>query len=275
MNKESHTRSTRYKTPMLYSIAFSILLVLTFSCEKRIPLEAEFPYEEGRLFCEVLGISEQGFLCTIAPVQAIQATTSLPARYDLIIEEDGLTIFELHSDQSSFFLPYQMSSDKDYTLHIEYKGQDIYSQPTRMPAKIQLTNLEAGNDFIDSLGFYVASYAFDAEPTAPAEPEQYFAFTSQLVFTPAVTIDWFDIEEGIRIENGATQHIQQRIPNQNNYQYLKAGLLALDKHLYQYLKNIKKPGIIPNDHIAGHHGNLTGAIGYFGLVNYELEEVAF
>lgn len=251
-----------------------IISCLFTNCEKRIPIDADFPYETDRLFCEIIGITELGFYGQINLINEVQSSSSLSTNYHLTIEEDGISVIDTTSNSTVFFLAYSILPDKTYNLNIKYKQQTIYSTQVQTPAKILLKNLTATNDYIDSLGFNVVTYSFDATPTN-ASSDQYFSYTAQLVPDSNTALNLFKVEEGVRLDNSSPTHTQQRIPNFANYAFLKTGLLSLDQVLYQYLKNIKKLGNIPNDDIAGHHGNLTGGIGYFGIINYDLKQVAF
>ena len=255
-------------------LLFAILL-LCLSCEKRIPIEADFPYEANRLFCEIIGIVDQGFYGQINLVREVQSTTPLSTNYHLTIEEDGIIIIDTTSSSTIFFLNYNIQPNKTYNLNINFNQQTVYSTPVQTPDKITLENLSASNDYIDSLGFKVVTYAFDATPPNNTSEHQYFSYTAQLLQNLSFPINFFDVEEGTSIKTGTTLHIRQRIPNLANQAFLKVGVLSLDQRLYQYLQNIKKLGNIPNDNIAGHHGNLTGGIGYFGIINYDLKEITF
>ncbi len=252
-----------------------MILSLCISCEKRIPIDADFPYESNRLFCEIIGVPDLGFYGQINQIKAVQSSPPLTTNYQLTITEDGTTIIEVAGSLSNFFLPYNILAGKKYSLQLFYDTQLIESGQTTAPDKISINDLNASNDFIDSLGFNVVSYSFNARPTNASNPDQYYSHTAQLLQNISSPIDFFNIEEGAKLDHATTNHIQQRLPNISNKKNLKISIIALDKELYLYLKNIKKLGIIPNDDIAGHHGNLRGALGYFGIINYDLREVSF
>lgn len=251
-----------------------MLTFLSIGCEKRIPVAVDFPYEEHRLFCEILGIPDKGFYGRISLINEVQSNGILPADYHLEIMENGITVWEFNSSLSQFFLAYEVKRDKQYSLFLAYDGQSVTSPSVTAPSPLLLENMTAQNEYIDSLGFKVVTYSFDASPTAPTT-EQYFTHAAQLVQSAAIELNPFNINEVGIITGGEVAHIQQRLPNFQDEKYLKVGLLSLDKPLFQYLKNIKKLGSIPNDNIAGHQGNLTGSIGYFGVIEYELAEVVF
>ncbi len=282
MNKKTYivwsgivsNRSKYARIKMLKIISVWIIVSFFFSCEKRMDLETEFPFEKERIFCEVIGLVETGFFGTITQVQPVESIRMEHQPLRTIIREEGRIIFNdmLYSDVFNFV--YRIKDSTNYSIEIIYKNQMISSPDENMASPdIFIKNLVVNNEFVDSLGFHVANFNFAI--FVPPQAQSYYSYVTEVIPSLLVSINLIGAEPTEKFSDGTTVHITKRIPNIQNYPYSRTTLFSIDKSLYQYLKNIHLLGNIPNDDIEGHQGNLDGGLGYFGIVNYDTAMVKF
>ena len=239
-------------------------------------LDTEFPYEKDRIFCEVIGLPGTGFFGTATQIKPVESGDFEHQKVQVIIWEAGNIIFDTVPPVSSFSLPYNIQNDMDYSIEVKYKDQIITSrQHKKAPPRFTIEALSVENEFIDSLGFHVTTTAFSfASPIGTGE-ELFYTYNIELLSIQTQSINIFGTEPGGNIEAGTTTLVSSRLPNLSDYALAQISLISLDKEFYQYLKNINRLGIIPNDEVEGHQGNLEGGIGYFGIVNFDVELVEF
>ena len=257
---------------------FLLMIVsLLWACEKRILLDTEFPHAEERVFCEVVGFVNLGFFGTVTQVQEVTTDIIDHQNLKVIIREENSIIFEETLTLPALFFSYPVKNDINYSIEILYKNQTIKSNQSKMASPpLFIENLIVENNFIDSLGFEVATIAFDF--TSPPNTNETLYYTYQIELSPdnpSTMLDPYGNNPADTVSITSLNFIEKRIANMTNHTFAHVGLLSIDKPFFQYLKNIKQLDIIPNDNIEGHHGNLDGGIGYFGVVNYDLEVVEF
>jgi hypothetical protein len=271
--KGQETKNGRRK---FFRFTMFLLLVLLSACEKRVLVETAFPFEKDRIFCELVGLVGTGFIGTLTQIQPVGTPGPDHQGVKVIIREGESIIFNQTPDSAFFIFPYNIQDDSYYSLEILYKDQVITSKENQKASPFfPIETLSCQNEFIDSLDFEVATVDFHFTTQGTLQDDYYYTFNIELISNPLTPINIFGTEPAENIGGNSTKFISQRVPNLLNDTIARTTLISLDKAFYQYLKNIKLLGIIPNDDIEGHQGNLEGGIGYFGIVNYDVREVIF
>lgn len=254
-----------------------VMLSLFWACEKRILLDTAFPHAEERIFCEVVGFVNLGFFGTVTQVQEVASNTIEHQNLKVIIREESSIIFEETLTIPTLSFSYPVKNDINYSIEILYKNQKIKSNQNKMASPpLFIENLIVENDFIDSLGFEVATITFDFKAPSNTNEDLYYTYQIELSpDNPSTILNPYGNNPADTVSIINPNFITKRIANMTSYSFASVGLLSIDKPFFQYLKNIKQLNFIPNDNIEGHHGNLDGGIGYFGVVNYDLEVIEF
>ena len=254
----------------IISFIFLLMLLVTMiGCEKRMVLDKDFPHESSKLFCELIGFPERGFIGTISKIKTVQGKESTSVSVQISIWEDNKLIIDemIHDD---FLIPYNVDVNHNYKMEINYKNAIIRSQSSSVILpKMEMNNFLATNDFIDSLGIHVIQAQFDFKNSESITDSIYYVpnFSLNLLNDDFTKIGEFMKPKSILPNK--TVYFNRRIANQFNYHAFRMNLFIIDRALFEYLKYIVQLGQIPNDNIEGHHGNILGGVGYFGIINYD------
>lgn len=243
------------------------------ACEKREEIHVDFPHEND-LFCEIIGVPAQGFFGQITKINSVTSTYFNPIsgaeECTLSIYEDNTLIYnQLVNDGSYIFIPYNINENSDYELNCNCKDYHIQSKtPKTAPPNIVLNNSSAYRQYVDSLGLNVVDINYDIS-YSQQEDLFYYAYNEILSSSP-LFFDYNIIstaELGIPTSENNDIHRYKRLPSTNFSDYFaNIFVVSIDKDLFQYTRNIRQLGLIPNDDIANHHGNLEGGVGYFGII---------
>lgn len=254
----------------IYKYVFiGILLVTIVGCEKRMVLKKDFPHESSKLFCEIIGFPVRGFVGTISKIKSVQGNESTSISAHLLIWENNKLIID-EMVQDNFLIPYNVDVYHNYRMKVNYMNTEISSQTSSVVLpKIEMNNFAATNDFVDSLGIHVIQANFDF-----SNPEM---ITDSIYYVPNFSLNLFNddftkIGEFMKPKSilpNKSVYFKRKIANQFSYHAFRMNLFVIDKALFEYLKYIVQLGQIPNDNIEGHHGNITGGVGYFGIINYD------
>jgi len=257
-----------------YKLNIFIGFVLMFSisisgCEKRIPLDTPFPYVEDLIFCELIGIPNVGFQGVIQSVNSISTNDNFDiSAVKLTIYEDDHIVYNQFLVDSKIEIKYVVKHDFEYAIKIEYLDQTIVSSRKVAAPEIEINDFEYQNNYIESLGLEVASLSYSCGGNTDS---LYYINIDELVSPPFNGVS-FGISDLPKLLLGGKQAaVSKRLPNPNRKDYIQSIVISIDHEAFQYYKLSSQLGSIPNDMIDGHQGNLEGGIGYFGVIDFDLE----
>ena len=251
-------------------IGFVFLFSISiWSCEKRIPLDTEFPHADNLLFCELIGIPNVGFRGNIMPINKIEKNTHFDiSTIKLTIFEDNHIAYSQFLTDSKITIKYVVKRASQYFIKIEYLDQVITSPIKKAAPEIHITSFEYQNEYIDSLDIEVTSVTYTCGGDADS---LYYINVDDLVSLPIDEAPFGIAELPKLLLNGKQTSISKHIPNVNHEDYIRSLVLSIDHDAFRYYKLSAQLGSISNDNIDGHQGNLKGGIGYFGLIDFDLE----
>lgn len=253
-----------------------LLILLYWSCEKREILDIDFP-QENDIFCELIGIPEQGFFGNMSRITSANTPIYTPITADdecqINIYENNVLIYDQTLiNASDIYIPYPIDIDAEYRLVCNCKNESIRSKaPQSAPAAVHINDSSAYRFFVDSLNLHVVDINYNINHQAQTDAF-YYAYLEQVAPFPAYLNPSNLSQLTLAPPNTSASTIQRykRLPSLNfNDQFASVLLISMDKDLFQYTRNIYQLEQIPNDEIANHNGNLEGGVGYFGIIQFD------